>query len=150
MTLITLFEALSNLRLTGIFVGLSSTGIFLNSLRAKTVIFAPVSYNQCVVTPLMDWTLIKGRGTFVLEKFDLDLFSANFHEQILFIKSAFRLFLRKFLSSSHGLSTQLSLGAAGELFNSLKTGKCQKYPDFDIPLGMGGIDDHQRHLFGFH
>ena len=146
-----LFEALSNFRFTGILVGLSSIGIFLNSLKAKTVIFAPVSYNQCVVTPLMDWTLIKGRGTFVLEKFDLDLFSANFHEQIRFIKSAFRLFLRKlFLSSSHGLSMQLSLGAAGELFSSLKIGKCQKYPESDNPLGMGGIDDHLSHLFGFH
>ena len=146
----TLLEALSNLRLTGILIGLSSIGIFLNSRKAKTVIFAPVSYNQCVVTPLIDWTLIKGRGTLVLEKFDFDLFSAIFHEQIRFIKSALRLFLRKWLSASHGLSMQLPLGEAGELFSSLKIDKCRRYLGFDTPLGMGGIDNRPNRLFGFH
>ena len=81
-THITLVDALSNLMFDGFLVGWRSTGIFLNSLRAKTVTFSPVSHNQLVVTPYRVWTLIKCLGTekdfeFALFCFDFRQFSMN-------------------------------------------------------------------------
>ena len=99
----------------GFFFGLFAMGIFLKSRIDITEMSAPVLYKQVVVGPLIVSTVICGRETRLLSRFNNDVFSAIFQVHIFTIISTFSVLKGFFFS---WLSVQLSLGAVEELESS--------------------------------